>query len=215
MGSCCTLIANRLQSAPSIPSLSECSLLLEGTILLDTLNLSTVSIKTTKEDFAAVEWLEQHREKAVTQQSLFDSLCNAKYDESFWSALSTQEILEYDYKACRTNAFKLGWSVALIPLKQVVGAAGFREELSGFAKKMGVDGMIISTVVLGNPPVREIAFFSTNERKTALFWNSVERFETEMQKRYACQMEEGEGHALKSTDPWSRKGVIPLLSSFF
>ena len=80
---------------------------------------------------------------------------------------------------------------------------------------MGVDGMIISTVVLGNPPVREIAFFSTNERKTALFWNSVERFETEMQKRYACQMEEGEGHALKSTDPWSRKGVIPLLSSFF
>ena len=64
MGSCCTLIANRLQSAPSIPSLSECSLLLEGTILLDTLNLSTVSNKTTKEDFAAVEWLEQHREES-------------------------------------------------------------------------------------------------------------------------------------------------------
>ena len=245
MGSCCTLIASLLQSSAQLTpaSLADCAALLEGAILLDTLNLSSANNKTTEEDVAAVRWLEEQRHftpsqqeleshtpsqqelnshtpsqllnsHTLSQQELFNRLSGAKYDEAFWRSLTTEEVLAYDYKQWSVRGTVLGWSVALTPLREVVGREGFEDVLEAFARRRGVDGMVLSSVVLGNPPVREFMVYCTNEEKET-FWKGVKAFETEMEKQYGCEREEGLEHLWRTTQPWSRKGVIPLLSSFF
>ena len=244
MGSCCTLIASLLRSSAQLTpaSLADCAALLEGTILLDTLNLSSAN-KTTEEDVAAVRWLEEQRHftpsqqeleshtpsqqelnshppsqllnsHTLSQQELFNRLSGAKYDEAFWRSLTTEKVLAYDYKQWSVRGTVLGWSVALTPLREVVGREGFEDVLEAFARRRGVDGMVLSSVVLGNPPVREFMVYCTNEEKET-FWKGVKAFETEMEKQYGCEREEGLEHLWRTTQPWSRKGVIPLLSSFF
>ena len=236
MGSCCTLIASLLRSSAQLTpaSLADCAALLEGAILLDTLNLSSTN-KTTEEDVAAVRWLEEQRHFTPSQQELFNShtlsqqelnshtlsqqdlfnrLSGAKYDEAFWRSLTTEKVLAYDYKQWSVRGTVLGWSVALTPLREVVGREGFEDVLEAFARRRGVDGMVLSSVVLGNPPVREFMVYCTNEEKET-FWKGVKAFETEMEKEYGCEREEGLEHLWRTTQPWSRKGVIPLLSSFF
>ena len=244
MGSCCTLIASLLRSSAQLTpaSLADCAALLEGAILLDTLNLSSANNKTTEEDVAAVRWLEEQRHftpsqllnshtlsqqelnshtpsqllnsHTLSQQELFNRLSGAKYDEAFWRSLTTEEVLAYDYKQWSVRGRVLGWSVALMPLREVVGREGFEDVLEAFARRQGVDGMVLSSVVLGNPPVREFMVYCTNEEKET-FWKGVKAFETEMEKQYGCEHEEGLEHLWRTTQPWSRKGVIPLLSSFF
>ena len=245
MGSCCTLIASLLRSSAQLTpaSLADCAALLEGAILLDTLNLSSANNKTTEEDVAAVRWLEEQRHftpsqqeleshtpsqqelnshtpsqllnsHTLSQQELFHRLSGAKYDEAFWRSLTTEEVLAYDYKQWSVRGTVLGWSVALTPLREVVGREGFEDVLEAFARRRGVDGMVLSSVVLGNPPVREFMVYCTNEEKET-FWKGVKAFETEMEKEYGCEREEGLEHLWRTTQPWSRKGVIPLLSSFF
>ena len=245
MGSCCTLIASLLRSSAQLTpaSLADCAALLEGAILLDTLNLSSANNKTTEEDVAAVRWLEEQRHftpsqqeleshtpsqqelnshtpsqllnsHTLSQQELFNRLSGAKYDEAFWRSLTTEEVLAYDYKQWSVRGRVLGWSVALMPLREVVGREGFEDVLEAFARRRGVDGMVLSSVVLGNPPVREFMVYCTNEEKET-FWKGVKAFETEMEKQYGCEREEGLEHLWRTTQPWSRKGVIPLLSSFF
>ena len=244
MGSCCTLIASLLRSSAQLTpaSLADCAALLEGAILLDTLNLSSANNKTTEEDVAAVRWMEEQRHitpsqqdleshtpsqqhnshtpsqllnsHTLSQQELFNRLSGAKYDEAFWRSLTTEEVLAYDYKQWSVRGRVLGWSVALMPLREVVGREGFEDVLEAFARRQGVDGMVLSSVVLGNPPVREFMVYCTNEEKET-FWKGVKAFETEMEKQYGCEREEGLEHLWRTTQPWSRKGVIPLLSSFF
>ena len=236
MGSCCTLIASLLRSSAQLTpaSLADCAALLEGAILLDTLNLSSTNNKTTEEDVAAVRWLEEQRHftpsqllnshtpsqqelfnsHTLSQQELFNRLSGAKYDEAFWRSLTTEKVLAYDYKQWSVRGTVLGWSVALTPLREVVGREGFEDVLEAFARRRGVDGMVLSSVVLGNPPVREFMVYCTNEEKET-FWKGVKAFETEMEKEYGCEREEGLEHLWRTTQPWSRKGVIPLLSSFF
>lgn len=208
--------------------------MLEGAILLDTLNLSSANNKTTEEDVATVRWLEEQRHSTpsqllnshtlsqqelfnshtLSQQELFNRLSGAKYDEAFWRSLTTEEVLAYDYKQWSVRGTVLGWSVALMPLREVVGREGFEDVLEAFARRRGVDGMVLSSVVLGNPPVREFMVYCTNEEKET-FWKGVKAFETEMEKQYGCEREEGLEHLWRTTQPWSRKGVILLLSSFF
>lgn len=245
MGSCCTLIASLLRSSAQLTpaSLADCAALLEGAILLDTLNLSSANNKTTEEDVAAVRWLEEQRHftpsqqeleshtpsqqelnshtpsqllnsHTLSQQELFNRLSGAKYDEAFWRSLTTEEVLAYDYKQWSVRGTVLGWSVALMPLREVVGREGFEDVLEAFARRQGVDGMVLSSVVLGNPPVREFMVYCTNEEKET-FWKGVKAFEMEMEKQYGCEREDGREHLWRTTQPWSRKGVIPLLSSFF
>ena len=235
MGSCCTLIASLLRSSAQLTpaSLADCAALLEGAILLDTLNLSSAN-KTTEEDVAAVRWLEEQRHSTLSQQELeshtpsqqelkshtpsqqelFNRLNSAKYDKAFWRSLTAEEVLAYEYKQWSARGTVLGWSVALMPLREVVGREGFEDVLEAFARRRGVDGMVLSSVVLENPPVREFMVCCTNERKET-FWKGVKAFETEMEKQYGCEREEGREHLWRTTQPWSRKGVIPLLSSFF
>ena len=58
VGSCCTLITEKLRQNPIASQPSVLAPLLEGVILLDTLNLNPTVNKTTPRDIDAVHWLQ-------------------------------------------------------------------------------------------------------------------------------------------------------------
>ena len=94
MGSCCTLIASLLRSNAQLTpaSLADCAALLEGAILLVTLNLSSANNKTTEEDVAAVRWLEEQRHFTPSQQELFKSHTPSQQELFNSHTLSQQEL---------------------------------------------------------------------------------------------------------------------------
>ncbi|CAN0201985.1 unnamed protein product, partial [Ectocarpus fasciculatus] len=118
VGSCCTIVAERmLDQAPALLS-SDVAQLLLGVILVDTLNLDMEIKRATSRDIAAaqelsrrVSWLPssaqgsgEHspssaRRRCTTADELFDALRNAKFDPAFWREISATDTLRYDYKS--------------------------------------------------------------------------------------------------------------------
>ncbi|CAB1105811.1 unnamed protein product [Ectocarpus sp. CCAP 1310/34] len=118
VGSCCTIVAERmLDQAPALLS-SDVAQLLLGVILVDTLNLDMEIKRATSRDIAAaqelsrrVSWLppvaqdsgecspSSARRCCTTADELFDTLRNAKFDPAFWREISATDTLRYDYKS--------------------------------------------------------------------------------------------------------------------
>ncbi|CAM9831801.1 unnamed protein product [Hapterophycus canaliculatus] len=112
VGSCCTMVAERmLDQAPGLLS-SDVARLLLGVILVDTINLDADAKRATERDIAVVDQL-SHRVswvpssgqgsaggcRCATPNELFDTLRNAKFDTTFWRQLSATDCLRYDYKS--------------------------------------------------------------------------------------------------------------------
>ncbi|CAM9949057.1 unnamed protein product [Pylaiella littoralis] len=125
VGSCCTMVAERmLDRAPASLS-SDVARLLLGVVLVDTVNLDTDAKRATKRDVAAAEelsrrvsWISPSGQGAyvastrfllfrfltsdrscASRDALFDTLRNAKMDPAFWRELSVNDCLRYDYKS--------------------------------------------------------------------------------------------------------------------
>ena len=222
MGSCCTLIASLLQSSAQLTpaSLADCAALLEGAILLDTLNLSSANNKTTEEDVAAVRWLEEQRHFTPSQQELES---HTPSQQELFKSHTPSQLLNSHTPSQLLNSHTLSQQELFNRLSGAKYDEAFwrslttEEVLAYDYKQWSVRGTVLGwsvAVVLGNPPVREFMVYCTNEEKET-FWKGVKAFETEMEKQYGCEREEGLEHLWRTTQPWSRKGVIPLLSSFF
>lgn len=125
VASTCTLVAEKLFKTFATPYPADVSLLLLGTILLDSVNLQASAGKVTPRDIAAVQslldgtaWsgLSQSSRDALNIPSddtdttaasnvwkpnttaLFDALQSAKFDASLWKGLSVRDALRLDYK---------------------------------------------------------------------------------------------------------------------
>eukprot|EP00903_Cladosiphon_okamuranus_P010485 g9918.t2 len=109
VGSCCTLVAERIlaQEQESKVLSSDVARMLLGVILVDTTNLDTEAKLATERDVAAAEQLSSRVSwtssplrglSCATPDELFDSLRNAKFDPAFWKELSATDCLRYDYK---------------------------------------------------------------------------------------------------------------------
>ncbi|CAN0258738.1 unnamed protein product [Scytosiphon promiscuus] len=111
VGSCCTMVAERmLDQAPGLLS-SDVARLLLGVILVDTINLDADAKRATERDVAAAEQLSllvalspsalgtAEGRSCASPNALFDTLRNAKFDPAFWGELSATDCLRYDYKS--------------------------------------------------------------------------------------------------------------------
>jgi len=133
VASTCTLVAERLKELWKPPYPASLGVLLLGVILLDSVNLSLEVGKVTQRDRDAVEnllentnWqdLPHKSRKALDIAALsgpntaafFDVLQDAKYEPSFWKALSVRDALRYDYKFYTYEKGMFGISAILMPL---------------------------------------------------------------------------------------------------
>ncbi|CAM9723317.1 unnamed protein product [Discosporangium mesarthrocarpum] len=118
VGSCCTMVAERLLATVPDRVTPDLARLLLGVILIDTANLDPAIKRATQRDHAISQRLAQkskgkENDASTTRQgedrpegssdSLYSALRDAKFKPSFWIGLAHSDCLRYDYKQFPTG----------------------------------------------------------------------------------------------------------------
>lgn len=162
VGSCATLVTERiLQRAPQILDW-QIATLLYGTILLDCVDLAPEAGKVTPKDSEVVLQLETEVQTLPQRSQLFTALSRAKFNVS---GLNTEQMLRKDLKSVSGPDLNLGISVLYVPLQDFLKRARLEAELSGFCQRLGFDLLLLMSISFGQSqqPIRELGVFSFSQ----------------------------------------------------
>ncbi|XP_022253896.1 exopolyphosphatase PRUNE1-like isoform X2 [Limulus polyphemus] len=161
VGSCCTLVAEKLfNTNPDIID-KQVAMLLYGTILLDTVCLSQEAKRLTSKDVEMVTKLETVLED-VKRVEIFEALQKAKFDVS---GLTVNEMLRKDLKVIEGNGFRIAISSIPGPLEDLEVKPKVRDYLEEFLTQNNYHGLVILAVSFDNKTgkvQRQTAVYSTN-----------------------------------------------------
>ncbi|XP_053288808.1 exopolyphosphatase PRUNE1 [Pleuronectes platessa] len=160
VGSCATLITERIvQKAPQILD-QQLAQLLYAAVVLDCVNMAPAAGKVTPKDSQYASMLENRFPTLPPRGALFQALQNAKFDVS---GLNTEQMLLKDMKAV-SESLNVAISVLYIPLEEFLQRADLEAELSGFCQRLGFDLLLMMTISFTErkEPIRELAMFSHN-----------------------------------------------------
>ncbi|XP_004618183.1 exopolyphosphatase PRUNE1 isoform X1 [Sorex araneus] len=158
VGSCATLVTERiLQGAPEILD-QQTAALLHGTIILDCVNMDPRVGKATPKDSRYVEKLEGLFPDLPKRKDIFDFLQKAKFDVS---GLTTEQMLRKDQKTIFKQGTKVAISVIYMDLEAFLQRPGLMAELHTFCQAHGYDALIAMTICYTphSEPVRQLAVF--------------------------------------------------------
>ncbi|KAL1772336.1 prune-like isoform X1 [Sigmodon hispidus] len=158
VGSCATLVAERiLQGAPEALDRQTASLL-HGTIILDCVNMDAKIGKATPKDSKYVEKLEALFPDLPERKDIFDSLQKAKFDVS---GLTTEQMLRKDQKAIYRQGIKMAISAVYMDLEVFLQRLDLLEDISAFCHDHSCDALVAMTIFFtpNNEPVRQLAIF--------------------------------------------------------
>ncbi|ERE90782.1 putative protein prune like protein [Cricetulus griseus] len=158
VGSCATLVAERiLQGAPEILD-RQTAFLLYGTIILDCVNMDAKVGKATLKDSKYVEKLEALFPDLPQREDIFDSLQKAKFDVS---GLTTEQMLRKDQKTVCRQDTKVAISAVYMDLEAFLQRLDLLEDLSAFCHEHSYDALVAMTIFFNthNEPVRQLAVF--------------------------------------------------------
>ncbi|KAM7421713.1 hypothetical protein PAMA_015725 [Pampus argenteus] len=158
VGSCATLVTERIiQNAPEILD-QQLAQLLYATILLDCVNMAPAAGKVTPKDSQYAAALEARFPTLPPRGALFQALQNAKFDVS---GLNTEQMLLKDMKAV-SGSLNLAVSVLYITLEEFLQKAELEVELSDFCQKFGLELLLLMTISFteSKEPIRDLAVFS-------------------------------------------------------
>ena len=158
VGSCATLVAERLfESAPCLVGEAVGKLLL-GAILLDTFNLDPGARKVTPRDGEMARRLLEIA--GADRKAFFDRLQAEKLNVS---ALSTRDILRKDYKEYVAGGLRYGISSALLPLRDWAGKdPDLQGSLRAYAEERGLALLLVMSVCTEPEFRRELAVYSAD-----------------------------------------------------
>ncbi|XP_013793043.1 exopolyphosphatase PRUNE1-like isoform X2 [Limulus polyphemus] len=142
VGSCCTLVAEKMfTTCPSVID-QQIAMLLYGTILLDTVCLLKEAKRATEKDINIVIKLETKLEK-VTRIEVFEALQKAKFD---LSGLTFEEMLRKDLKVVEGNKFRI--AIPSIPgfLEDLKAEPKLSIAMEEFITQNNYHGLVIMTI---------------------------------------------------------------------
>nr|XP_044994752.1 exopolyphosphatase PRUNE1 [Jaculus jaculus] len=158
VGSCATLVTERiLQGAPEILD-RQTAALLHGTIILDCVNMDPKIGKATPKDNKYVEKLEALFPNLPKRSDIFDSLQKAKFDVS---GLTTEQMLRKDQKTIYRQGTKVAVSAIYMDLEAFLQRSNLLADLSTFCQTHSYDALVAMTIFFNthNEPVRQLAVF--------------------------------------------------------
>ncbi|MBV98844.1 Protein prune, partial [Eschrichtius robustus] len=158
VGSCATLVAERiLQRAPEILD-RQTAALLHGAIILDCVNMDLKIGKATLKDNRYVEKLEALFPDLPNRNDIFDSLQKAKFDVS---GLTTEQMLRKDQKTISRQGTKVAISAIYMDLEAFLQRSGLIADLHAFCQAHSYDALVAMTIFFNtyNEPVRQLAVF--------------------------------------------------------
>lgn len=161
VGSCCTLVAEKVLSSRADLINPQVALLLYGTILLDTVCLSEAARKTTAKDRDVVARL-QALLPELTMDEVFKSLNKAKTNVA---GLTLDELLRKDLKTVCTPTKRIAISSVPGEIKDICHENSMETELGKFCEDHGYSALIILAVAVqekDNTVQRQLAVFSSD-----------------------------------------------------
>ncbi|XP_006900211.1 PREDICTED: protein prune homolog [Elephantulus edwardii] len=158
VGSCATLVTERiLQGAPEILD-RQTAALLHGTIILDCVNMDLKIGKATPKDIKYVEKLEILFPDLPKRNDIFDSLQKAKFDVS---GLTTEQMLRKDQKTISRQGTKMAISAIYMDLESFLQRSGLIADLQTFCQAHNYDVLVAMPIFfnMNNELVRQLAVF--------------------------------------------------------
>ncbi|XP_055338815.1 uncharacterized protein LOC129588557 isoform X2 [Paramacrobiotus metropolitanus] len=152
VGSCCTLIAEKILAASDAKSLTPVTAyLLYETIILDTVNFSKDAQKATQKDEHIADELQKRLPTAAVRDQIFSELVDAKSDIS---CLNTEQLLRKDLKVLDIQEIKI--AVSSIPklVRHCLKADDAQAEIETFCRKYDYTGLIVLGVSIKDTSVQ-------------------------------------------------------------
>ncbi|KAM8920729.1 exopolyphosphatase PRUNE1 [Pelodytes ibericus] len=177
VGSCTTLVAEKIiRGAPSILDLQVVSLL-RGTIVLDCINMTPAAGKVTPKDSEYVAMLESMFPDLAPRVAVFDSLQKAKFDVS---GLTTEQMLRKDMKSLVSHDIHLAISAIYMNLGDFLRRSGVESDLQDFCRRHGYNVLITMTITFtsDNEPMRQIAVYSAHQELRTVIGKVLEEATT-------------------------------------
>ncbi|KAF5892087.1 unconventional myosin-Ie-like, partial [Clarias magur] len=163
VGSCATLVTERIvQKAPELLD-QQVAQLLYGTIITDCVNMAPEAGKVTPKDSQYVNFLESRFPKLPPRSILFQSLQNAKFDVS---GLTTEQMLLKDMKTLSGGDLRLAVSVVYMTLEAFLQREFLQQELCEFCHKHNYNLLVAMTIsfIDNKEPFRQMAVYSSSTR---------------------------------------------------
>ncbi|XP_062848152.1 exopolyphosphatase PRUNE1 [Trichomycterus rosablanca] len=161
VGSCATLVTERIvQKAPEILD-EQMAKLIYGTIITDCVNMAPEAGKVTPKDSQYINFLETHFPKLPPRSMFFQSLQTAKFDVA---GLSTEQMMLKDMKTLSEGDLKVVVSVVYMTLDSFLQRQHLQQELCGFCHKHKYNLAVIMTIsfIDDKEPFRQLAVYSSN-----------------------------------------------------
>ncbi|NXX43671.1 PRUN1 Exopolyphosphatase, partial [Tricholaema leucomelas] len=162
VGSCATLVTERIAQGPPGVLDRLTATLLHGTILLDCINLSPAAGKVTPRDVACVALLEAKFPELPARDEVFEALQAAKFDVS---GLTTQQMLRKDLKVLSDGDLVLAISGIFMTLEAFLRQPNLLQDLEAFCQARGYAGLVAMTISYSQQkePSRQLAVYSQQE----------------------------------------------------
>lgn len=214
VGSCATLVTEKvLRGAPQLLD-SVVGTLLYGTILVDCVDMSPAAGKVTPKDSEVLLKLESTVQTLPQRSALFKELQEAKFSVS---GLDTEQMLMKDMKSVSGPELNLGISVLYLPLQDFLVRSGVEAELSSFSQRMGFDSLLLMSISFtkDQQPIRELGVFSLSQPirdQVSLYLEHANNPALELRPISCTQPHITAFHQGNATA--SRKKLLPLLKDF-
>ncbi|NXR24771.1 PRUN1 Exopolyphosphatase, partial [Cinclus mexicanus] len=162
VGSCATLVTERILQGPPGVLDGTTAALLHGTILLDCINLSPAAGKATPRDVACVSLLEERFPELPARDAVFGALQAAKFDVT---GLTTEQMLRKDLKVISSDEVVVAISGIFEDLETFLLRPGLLQDLEAFCQGRGYAGLVAMTVSFNecHEPTRKLAVYSQQE----------------------------------------------------
>ncbi|XP_069796479.1 exopolyphosphatase PRUNE1 isoform X2 [Narcine bancroftii] len=211
VGSCTTLVMERIvQRAPNILD-EQLAFLLHSTIVLDCINMAPAAGKVTPKDWEYVALLESRFYHLSPRATIFDALQKAKFDVS---GLTTEQMLRKDLKVVFGGDLRLAISAVYLMLEDFLAHPSVKEDLEEFCLIRGYDALVTMTISFDEKqqPSRQLAVYSPSNHLRDLVCNTLEKSPVlQLLPMHSPSSEisaYSQGNSLAS-----RKKVLPIIES--
>ncbi|CAL8354703.1 unnamed protein product [Arctogadus glacialis] len=213
VGSCTTLVTERiLQKAPEILD-PQLALLLYGTIVMDCVNMAPEAGKVTPKDSQYAAQLEARFPGLPPRGALFQSLQNARFDVS---GLSTEQMLLKDMKVLTGGELQLAVSVIYLTLEVFLERDKLEDDMSAFCVKHGYNMLLAMTISFTDKqPFRQLAIFSHSALCREEMSQALEK--SRSPALLLCPISSPHSHIkayLQGNTLASRKKLLPIIKDF-
>ena len=223
VGSCSTLVADKLLQDGDYKVEEGVAILLLSAILLDTGNLLAEG-RVTEKDRAAAEELQKLLPKSLDRQAHFKTLFTERFDIS---KLSTLQVLQKDFKLAKVcDKYSLGFSSVTALLSDFAKRENFGQDVSDFYHERKLDVLLLLGMYVPDPE-------SSDKRRQILIYqphSECSNIAPDFAESLANVLEANEGlQCVRETDEvegfegillnqgniaMSRKQILPIVTQF-